>query len=85
LARLERAIGEQATEDALAFAHALKGAAANMGLAAISRGALDIEEAYRRSTTSTVIERVAELRRELPATLAAIDAWMGRSSRPGTP
>jgi len=85
LARLERAIGEQSTEDALAFAHALKGAAANMGLAAISRGALDIEEAYRRSATSTVTERVAELRRELPATLAAIDAWMGRSARPGTP
>ena len=85
LARLDKAVGENAIEDALAIAHALKGAAANMGLAAISRGALEIEQALRRNDVTSVGERVGALRRELPSTLTAVDAWMGRPARPGTP
>jgi len=47
LARLERAIGDAKKDDALSVAHALKGAASNIGLASVSRGAIEIETLAR--------------------------------------
>lgn len=85
LARLERALADAKTDDILAIAHALKGAAANIGLASVARAAVDIEIMTRRGDLDGARPLVAELRSEAPSVLSAVDAWMGRPAQQGRP
>lgn len=85
VARLERAISESKKDDILSIAHALKGAAANIGLASVARGAIEIETLAKTGEFDRSRSILTDLRSETPSVLSAVDAWMGRQAQPDRP
>ncbi|NLI75253.1 MAG: Hpt domain-containing protein [Candidatus Riflebacteria bacterium] len=73
LAALEEAVGRGRPDDVRILAHALKGAAANVGALAFSRAAQAVEKAARAGLTPDLPGLIARLAGEL----ARLAQWAG--------